>query len=173
MLVGEKITLKPIEMEDTENILRWRNTSEIRRNFIYQETLTFEDHISWLENMVATKKVVQFIIIEKGTSQAIGSVFLRDIDLKNQKAEYGIFIGEVSAHGKGYGTEAAKLIVDYGFNELELNKIFLRVFADNLAGIRSYKKVGFVEEGLFRQDVKIENEFRDMVFMACYNLKNT
>ncbi|MDF2557706.1 MAG: pseudaminic acid biosynthesis N-acetyl transferase [Bacillales bacterium] len=172
MLIGEKILLRPIEMSDTEDVLRWRNNSEVRKNFVYQELLTKEDHISWMQNMVETKKVVQFIIVDKDTNQSVGSVFLRDIDLKNQKAEYGIFIGEVQAHGKGFGTEAAKLINGFGFDELKLNKIFLRVFADNHAGIKSYSKAGFVEEGLFRQDVKIGDKYRDMVFMACFNLKN-
>ena len=99
----------------------------------------------------------------------MGSVFLRDIDYQNKKAEYGIFIGEDTARGKGIGTEAAKSIVQYGFAELKLHKIFLRVLADNKGAIKSYENAGFVQEAYLKDEVLLNGEYRDIVLMAVIN----
>ena len=92
--------------------------------------------------------------------------YLRDIDHDYRKAEFGIFIGEECARGHGIGGAAAKLILKYGFEELDLNRIFLRVFARNERAINSYKSAGFVYEGLFRQDVIVDGVKEDVVFMS-------
>ena len=79
-------------------------------------------------------------------------------------AEYGIFIGEESARGKGAGTKSAKLILEYGFFTLGLDKIFLRVKKDNQGAIKSYEKAGFVFNGR-TETVVLEDETAEMVFM--------
>lgn len=165
-----KIYLREISSVDTDNIIKWRNSPHVKQNFIYQSDLTKKEHEFWLKTKVETGKVQQFIIIEKETDNPIGSVYLRDIDYNNSKAEFGIFIGEKNGLNKGYGTIAAKMIIKYGFNQLELNKIFLRVFEYNTLAIRSYEKAGFVKEGLFKQDVCINNKFYNIIFMGI--LKN-
>ena len=161
-----ELYLRKIEYSDTDDIIRWRNQDEIRKFFIYQQLITKEEHITWLEDNIATRKTEQFIIVDKKKEHSIGSVYLRDVDYKNKKAELGIFIGEISYLGKGYGSKAAKIILKYGFNELGLNKVFLRVLADNSRAIRSYEKVGFQQEGYFRKDVLINGSFHDLIFMA-------
>lgn len=168
-MTGQKIKLRLMDGSDTEKIVAWRNNPRVRKNFIYQKPFTKESHENWIHTMVDTGKVVQFIIEEKSSGQAVGSVYFRDIDRENGKAEYGIFIGEDSAVGKGFGSEAAKLAVAYGFEKLGLHKIFLRVFADNKGAICSYGKAGFTEEGYFKDEVKIDGQFRDMIFMAVIN----
>ena len=122
---GNKIILQSITEKDTELIVRWRNNPRVRNNFVFQEEFTNEMHMKWLNTKVALGKVVQFIIFTKKEKKPIGSVYLRDIDYANGKAEYGIFIGEDIAIGKGYGTEAAELILDYAFEVLQLSNIFL------------------------------------------------
>ena len=88
-------------------------------------------------------------------------------DYNNKKAEYGIFIGEDSCRGKGFGSEAAKLIIEFAFKTLKLHKVFLRVFKENEAGIHSYKNAGFNIEGTFKDDICLgENRYKDMIFMA-------
>ena len=164
---SQNIILRPIEHSDTPDIIRWRNNPQVKCNFVYQEALTEAAHTHWLSGPVAEGRAVQFIIIEKASMQAIGSVYLRDIDYMNRKAEYGIFIGEDAARGKGIGRECARLVLDYAFKTLDLHRVFLRAFADNEAALRSYQNAGFVVEGCFRDDVCIDGKFRDMVFMAC------
>ena len=106
VLDGQKVFLRPIQMEDTPLIVKWRNNKNVRNNFVFQETFTNEMHENWMRTKVATGDVVQYIIVAKEENLPIGSIFFRDIDLKNHSAEYGIFIGEDSARGNGYGTGA-------------------------------------------------------------------
>lgn len=165
-LTGEKISLRLMTAEDTDLIVQWRNNPRVRNNFIYQKPFTKEGHENWVRTMVDTGKVLQFIIVDLSDGQPVGSVYFRDIDKEHSKAEYGIFIGEDSAVGKGFGSEAARIAVEYGFEELGLHKIFLRVFADNAEAIRSYEKAGFVKEGYFKDDVCIDGRYKDLIFMA-------
>ncbi len=166
MIESNDIILRPLTPEDTPFILKWRNSPSVSNNFVYREKLTEEHHKKYFESNILTGKTVQFIIVEKGDSFPIGSVYLRDIDLKNEKAEFGIFIGEESERGKGYGRQAAELICGYGFSKLGLNKITLRAFPYNVEAIKMYRTVGFKQEAYFKQDVKIDGKFEDMIHMA-------
>ena len=139
-LEAENVILRSITLEDTYNILKWRNHPSVKKNFCLQEDLKEETHLAWFQNKILKREVVQFIIID---NQPVGSTYLRDIDHKNHKAEFGIFIGEEMARGKGIGTSATKLIVQYGFEELGLHKIYLRVFTNNTSAIKAYEKAGF------------------------------
>lgn len=161
-----KIWLRPITFEDTELIVRWRNNEAVRKNFVYQKPFTVQTHEAWMKGPVLEGKVHQFIIEELKSKTPVGSVYFRDIDYKNENAEYGIFIGEDYARGCGYGTEAARLALQYGFDNLHLHRIFLRVFAENKQAIKSYEKAGFKQEGQFHDAVKIDGVFHDLVFMA-------
>lgn len=160
------INIRVITQQDTDYILQWRNAHSVIEHFVYRKPLTREEHLHWLETQVATGKVAQFIIEEVEDKNPIGSVYLRDIDKIHQKAEFGIFIGDDTSRGKGYGTQATFLILQYAFEQLGLNKVTLRVFAENERAIHCYKKVGFIEDGRFRDDVCIDGKFHDMVFMS-------
>ncbi|MBO5567494.1 MAG: GNAT family N-acetyltransferase [Clostridia bacterium] len=166
VLEGKRVTLKSISYEDTDDIVRWRNRDAVRSNFIYREEFTKEVHEKWIKEKVEPKRVFQFIIIVNEENRKIGSIYLRDIDTMNQKCEFGIFIGEEEFLGRGLGTEAAKLILHFAFEELKMNKVFLRLLAENRRAFRSYLKVGFKEEGLSRQDVLIDGLFHDVIFMS-------
>lgn len=166
------IYLRPMTGEDTDLIVSWRNQEAVRRNFIYQELFTPESHRQWIRDMVETGRVVQMMICESVCGRPVGSVYLRDIDRRHSKAEYGIFIGGEGARGKGYGTMAARLMIRYAFREMGLHRLFLRVFADNARAIRSYEKAGFEREAYLREDVCIEGQYRDMVLMGILNPGN-
>ena len=140
ILDGAAVTLRPITDADTDLIVKWRNTPSVVQNFIFRQTFTPEMHRSWLATKVATGQVVQYIIVDKADGKPVGSVYYRDIDPHNRSAEYGIFIGEESARGKGLGTETARLFTDFGFAGLHLHRISLRVLAENTAARRSYEK---------------------------------
>ena len=166
-LKGQDIYLRKMSDDDTGLIVKWRNKEFVRRNFIYQALFTPESHRNWIETMVETGKVVQFIICTK-EDRPVGSVYLRDIDREHRKAEYGIFIGEEDALGQGYGTQAAKLAITYAFEELKLHKVILRVLAGNDRAKKSYEKAGFVQEAYLKDEVYLEDRFRDVILMACF-----
>lgn len=165
-MINNNVILRPMTEQDTDNVIKWRNAPSVMENFIFRTPLTREAHLNWYNNRVLTGDVAQFIIVDTDTNTDVGSVYLRDIDRNNQKCEFGIFIGEESCRGKGIGAKASRLILDYAFNELELNRVFLRVFAKNERAIKSYENAGFKYEGTFRDDVIIDGVAYDMVFMA-------
>lgn len=154
-----------MEIGDTDHIVAWRNNPRVRNNFIYQKPFTAQGHLQWLRTQVETGHVVQFIICEKSSGRPVGSVYFRDIDRKKGCAEYGIFIGEDDAVGRGYGTQAAELALAYAFKELELQSVFLRVFADNMQARRSYEKAGFRLQEDRQEEVVTGGEARTVIFM--------
>ena len=162
------LVLRPITESDTDLIVCWRNKESVKKNFLYRSDFTAETHRKWLREKVQTGNVVQFIIEMQNEVQSVpvGSVYLRDIDYENSSAEFGIFIGEDSARGKGVGTEAAKMILEYGHKELGLHRIFLRMVAENIAAYKAYRKAGFVTEGIFRDMKKIDGKYIDIMFMS-------
>lgn len=170
-IVYKDVVLKPISVEDTDNIIKWRNSKAVRSYFLDQRLFTPESHLHWLNNVVLKNRAKQFIIWLTDSQMPVGTVYLKDIDLVNKKAEYGIFIGEESARGKGIGTKAAEAIINYGFNELGLHKIYLRVLAKNKTAIKSYVKAGFKQEAYFSDEVFLNGNYEDIVFMAIINTK--
>ncbi len=173
VIENDRIFLRKMEYSDTKNIVKWRNTDSVRNNFIYQALFTKESHENWIHTMVETGKVDQLVICLKDDNCEegipVGSVYIRDIDWNHNKAEYGIFIGEESARGKGIGSQTAALMIQYCFEQLKLHRLFLRVFADNKQAIRSYEKAGFVQEAYLKDDVRIQGEYRDIVLMGIIN----
>lgn len=173
---GERVSLRPITEEDTELIVRWRNDPEVCRYFIFREPFTREMHTNWLRSRVAAGAVIQYIILAKNDPCSaendlwpVGSVYFRDVDYRHESAEYGIFIGEAEARGRGLGSETARLFTDFGLDVLGLHRIALKVLGGNDIARRSYEKAGFRTEGVFRDMVKLDGEFADVIFMAKLN----
>lgn len=169
MAKDQKISLRLMKKEDTDLIVRWRNQDFVRRCFIFQKDFTREGHENWIRTMIDTGLAVQFMICVGEEQRPVGSVYLRDIDRTHQKAEYGIFIGEKDAWGQGYGTWAAKEMITYAFKEKGLHKLMLRVLAENQGAIRSYEKAGFEREAYLRDEVFLEGQFKDVIYMAVIN----
>ncbi len=96
----------------------------------------------------------------------VGNCGLFGIEWNNRAAEFGIFIGDKSVWGKGYGTDAARLVLRHGFETLNLNRIFLRVYEDNPRAMHTYEKAGFVPEGRMRQAVYRNGEYKDVLLMS-------
>lgn len=191
----KKVYLRPITAADTDKIVTWRNQDFVRKNFIYQKPFTKEGHETWLREQVKPGRVAQFIICvetenvclpeggiltDRETADGggmnhpagvvsgqreIGSVYLRDIDREKGEAEYGIFIGERDALGKGYGTQAAKWMLDYGFETIRLKKIFLRLLQDNPRALKSYEKAGFQLINNRRETVTLQQGECVVLFM--------
>ena len=161
------VSIRPISYEDTANIVRWRNSDFVRKRFLYRALFTAESHNNWMKTRVETKDVYQFIINCDGKD--VGSIYLRDVDLVNRKAEYGVFIGEEDYLGKGVGKAATKLILDFAFAQLKLHKVYLRVLSDNIGAIKSYESSGFVQEGFFKDEIFADGKYESVIFMAIFN----
>ncbi len=166
MIESDNLIFRPVNREDTENILRWRNSSYVKNNFLYRRDITRQEHLSWLTEYVDTGKVIQFVIIEKETKTPIGSIYFKNIDMAVMKGEYGIFIGEEAARGKGYGTETAIRMVRYFLYELGFHKLSLRVLEKNVIAIKSYESAGFRIEGRMEDEVCFDGKYENLIFMA-------
>ena len=156
-----KVELRELSLNDTEKIVRWRNQDFVLENFIDKRLITKESHINYYHSRIETGLVKQFIIVCDEID--VGTTFLRDIDYQKKEAEFGIFIGEKDYLSKGVGSKAAKLIVEFGFDQLKLDRIFLRVLANNVRAQKSYEKVGF---HLDDSNKYIKNEGVDEIFMV-------
>ena len=110
---------------------------------------------------------IVFTIYEKASARPIGNVDLRDIDHRNRTALFGIAIGEPDARGKGYGTEATQLMLDFAFTVQGLHTVMLHVLEYNLAGIRAYTKAGFKEFGRRRESHFMGGKYWDVIHMEC------
>ena len=163
---GEKVSLRLLEESDFPLIVGWRNKDRIRKNFIYREEFTLEGQRTWKETMIDTGKVVQFMICENDRDfRPVGSVYFRDIDNEEKSAEYGIFIGEDDAMGRGYGNETASLAISYARETMGLKKLILRVFKFNVPAIRSYEHGGFVRSADLSQVECSDGQKDDMIMM--------
>lgn len=160
------IYIRPMTYDDIDDIVRWRNSDGVRKFFIYRGDFTHENQIDWMKNHVETGEVAQMIICLYESDKPIGCVYIRDINQTHKKGEYGIFIGEDDARGKGIGTKAAKLMLRFGFEELGLHRIYLRALEGNDRATKSYENAGFVKEGFLRDDVFVDGEFLSVTWMA-------
>lgn len=160
---GETIYLRPIRVEDTKDVLCWRNSPEVVHNFIYKKPITVQEHMNWLEHKVFTGDVHQFIICRIEGDTPIGSVYIQNFDEGNNKAEWGLFLDTDKTRSKGVGTEVGKMILDYAFYQLGLHKLHSRVLAYNKPCIRMNEKLGFCQEAYLREDLLINGKYEDLI----------
>lgn len=163
-LVGDNIYLSPRNSEDVEKFAQWLNdfetTDYTRRS---SEILTIEAERKYLEEH--SNDEVALVIVKLENDEMIGSISLEKINHLNRIATLGIFIGDRESRNKGYGSEAIKLILDYGFSYLNLNNIMLEVMGFNDRAIACYKKCGFKEIGKRRKCNFINGKYYDTISM--------
>ena len=165
-LVGEHIYLSPTSVEDAEKYTKWLNDFETT-DYIGQSTkiYTVENEKNFLENCSKKENGVTLGIIKLDNDELIGNCGLKDIDSIGRTATLGIFIGDKEERNKGYGAEAIKLLLDYGFNYLNLNEINLDVYSFNERAIKCYEKVGFKEYGRRRECIYLNGKYYDLISM--------
>jgi RimJ/RimL family protein N-acetyltransferase len=162
-LVGKKCYLSPIDVNDAGKFTEWLNDLELTINLtLYNSIINVENEKVFLENL---SKEHNYSIIDLETNELIGNCGFLEVDNLNQIGEAGIFIGNKSFWGKGYGTEALTLLLDYGFKALNLHNIQLKVYDYNKRGIRSYEKIGFKLIGIRRNALYRNRERHNIIFM--------
>jgi RimJ/RimL family protein N-acetyltransferase len=127
--------------------------------------MTLEQETAWYEQAAVDGDRTMFTIYERATGRAIGTCGLHETELTNRRTLVGIMIGEPDARGRGYGTEAMRLLLDYAFTVLGLHSVMLMVFEYNQAGRRCYEKAGFREVGRRRESRWYLGRFWDEIYM--------
>lgn len=166
-IVGSRLYLSPnsINDDDANKYLKWMNDEDVAKDFgQYNRIVTSKNDLKWLYEPPSDMQRYAMILLE--CDVLIGSISIHNIDHLNRTAFIGIFIGEKEHRNKGYGTDAIRLILEYGFKTLNLRKIMLTVHADNYAAIACYKKVGFQEEGRLRECIYKDGRYIDKVYMG-------
>ena len=167
-IAGSQVYLRAFRAEDlTERYLGWLNDPEATR---YMESgifpSTMRDLESFYQRIAVSRSDVLMAVIDKGSGEHIGNMKLGPIQWVHRSAIFGIMIGEKKFWGRGVGREATRLMVEYGFDRLNLNRIDLGVFAEHEAGVRCYQKLGFKVEGRLRQDLFQDGEYKDRLWMG-------
>jgi diamine N-acetyltransferase len=165
---GEKVALGPLRRELLPLYQKWINDFEVTRTLgIGWRPMTWEAEQAWYDGASKRTPDVVFTLYERLTLRPIGTTGLHDVDHVSRTAEFGILIGEKDCWGRGYGTEATALMLDYGFNGLGLHNIMLRVFSYNERGIRAYTRAGFRELGRRREVWRLGGRVYDCIYMEC------
>jgi RimJ/RimL family protein N-acetyltransferase len=166
-LRGRAIDLVALTRDDLASYRRWLDDSRVTEflEMGARPTRDADCEAFWRLASEAEDAVV-FAIAERKGGKTVGTCGLYLIQWMARRAQFNILIGEPSAWDRGYGTEAARLILAYAFDVLNLNSVQLGVNADNARAVRSYEKVGFVHEGMRRQFVYRNGRYYDSVMMS-------
>jgi RimJ/RimL family protein N-acetyltransferase len=164
ILEGEKVRLRPIAESDLPHFVEWLADGEVTRWLTELDAPTLDEERQWYERTRADPDTVNWAIETLDGSLA-GSVELR-VAAARRKAELGIGIFDKTQWNRGLGTDTVRLVVGYAFGELGLNRVELTTAEDNIRAIRCYEKVGFVREGLKRQDRLYGEEFGNTLMMS-------
>lgn len=165
-LIGRKTYLRPLEREDAKQCLAWFNHPEIRRSLLINQPINLRAEEEFIDKALQDEHKLTLGIVVQESNRLIGGTGLHEIDFKNRHAGFGIAIGEKEEWGKGYGTEATRLIVQHAFDTLNLHRLWLHVYEFNERGIRVYEKVGFRKEGVMRQHTYREGRYWDTMIMG-------
>mgnify|MGYP002761679406 CR=1 FL=1 len=157
-LEGDDINLRTIEEEDLEFLRDGINDPEIRKNLTAREPVNMKQERGFFENVISDDSDVHLAICRD--KEMIGIVSLEENEDEIRVAEIGIWI-HTDHHGNGYGTEAAELITEYGFSELNYHRIMARAHEENSGSQRIWEKLGFEKEGELREKFYMNGEFID------------
>jgi RimJ/RimL family protein N-acetyltransferase len=138
------LTVRPLALDDTEQVVAWRNRPEVIAELFSERGPTREEHLSWFAQLQRRSDRLEFLVADAG--RPVGTVGLSNLDLSAREAELGVLVGEPEARGRGVATRACELLLKYACDSLGLRRVYLTLFADNQAAKKLYDKLGFVDE---------------------------
>lgn len=165
MISGHLVGLGPLDRSHFERTRTWANDAELCRLLDRARPVSDVEHEEWFASLRNHTDRVFFAIETQPDRRHIGNVWLWDIDPRHRKAEVRIVIGDSDAP-KGAGTEAINLACEYGFDRLNLHRLYAYVLGINPRARRSFEKAGFELEGTLRQDRWSEDRFVDVFILG-------
>ena len=167
-LKGRKVNLRPVSKSDLLQITRWINDPEVRFYLNAYLPQTEQDEEAWLEGLSKKKSSDIVLLIETVEGLPIGLMGIHQINWRDRVATTGALIGEKECWGKGYGSEAKKLLLNYTFNVLNLRKICSSVIFYNKRSLRYSLRCGYKEEGVLKQHIFRDGQYWDMIQLAIF-----
>lgn len=170
MIAGNKVRLRAIEREDIPNFVRWLNDREVTQFLLTSSPYSKAMEEKWFEHQLETPtthgQVLAIDTLVEGTWVHIGNCGLHNIEQVSRNAEFGIMIGEKEFWNRGLGTEATRLMLKHVFEDLNLHRIYLDVYATNPRAQKAYLTAGFVVEGTKREAVFKNGHYIDVILMS-------
>jgi RimJ/RimL family protein N-acetyltransferase len=165
MIRGEKTRLRALEHDDLPHFVRWINDPEVRRFMTLRYPLSMTEEENWWTGFLERRDDYIFAIeVEDGSY--IGNIGLHKVDRENRQAMLGIIIGNKAYWGQGYGADAIQAMLRWAFEYMNLNRVYLTVYAYNKRAIRCYEKCGIRHEGAMRQARYTGGQYHDELMMA-------
>jgi UDP-4-amino-4,6-dideoxy-N-acetyl-beta-L-altrosamine N-acetyltransferase len=164
MLAGERVILRAIERDDLPRYVEWLNDPAVLTFFGPYAPISLDQETRWYEKMLEDTTACNFAIEFEG--QHVGGGGFCSIDGRHRRAEVGLFIGIPDLWDQGLGGDTLRTLLRYGFEQLNLNRIHLRVFAENTRAVHLYEGLGFQHEGRWRQAEFRHGRYHDMLWMS-------
>jgi UDP-4-amino-4,6-dideoxy-N-acetyl-beta-L-altrosamine N-acetyltransferase len=164
-LHGRITRLRRIEREDIPTFVRWFGDPDVREFLLLNRPISMAEEEQWFAQQLQSRDSEVFAI-ETTDGVHIGNTGLHDINWLHRNAEMGIVIGEKQYWGKGYGSDAARVLLRFAFDEMNLHRVQLTVYEDNVRAIRAYEKCGFRQEGRLRDAIFRKGRYYDMLLMS-------
>ena len=169
ILEGDRIYLRYIKLSDVnDNYLSWLNDDEVMKGIV-TSGYNLQKLQSYVRGKINSTHTHFFAIVLKLNNVHIGNIKLDFHDSKSNLSEMGVLIGDKNYWGKGIAKEACNLILNYGFKKLELRKIFLAVFENNVSAIKLYSSLGFKIEGKLIKHVEVNGTLYDKYLMGIFS----
>lgn len=167
-LIGEKIYLRPLELEDVnDRYLQWVNDPEVVLGRIESYfPVTRERQLEYVKSQLTRNDVVMFAIIEKRTNAFIGTEKIGPINWIHRFVEQAYMIGDKTCWNKGYAGEAVLLVQDYAFRHLNMHKMYAGVSEPNQASIKVLERNGYKMEALFKDKLFVYGKYVDHIIMS-------
>jgi diamine N-acetyltransferase len=169
VIYGNRVRLRAVERGDLPQFQEWLNDSAVTDHLSTSLPLSMIDEEQWLDRASHMEQAEKPLAIEMQQGQGwrlIGNSGFFNLEWPNRCAEIGLFIGDKSLWNKGLGTETVGLLLQHGFETLNLHRIYLRVYATNPRAKRAYEKTGFVLEGTMREAVYRHGRYADVHIMS-------
>jgi RimJ/RimL family protein N-acetyltransferase len=168
LIGGRLVSLRPGERSDVPLFVRWLSDARTAEHLAVRSPIGLAMEERWFEDMLEHHGRDRwfFVICRREDDRPVGSIDLHALDLTNGGAGLGIVIGDPADTSKGYGSDAIRALLDFGFGELRLERIWLDVFDDNARGRHVYERIGFTYEGTFRRGFFRHGQYVDVHRMA-------
>ncbi|MEO0226866.1 MAG: GNAT family protein [candidate division WOR-3 bacterium] len=173
MLKGKRIILRPVTPDDVKETISLRYDFEANKQYLgYIFPINLTNEQRWIESLYSQRirERIDLVIEEKNTHRFIGLIGVNNIDYINKRAKFGIFIKR-RYWGKGFGKEAMRIFLNYLFNQINLNKIYLEVLTENQRAIKLYKSMGFEPEGILKAHYYQDGRYKDVAIYSIFKDK--
>jgi len=176
MIAGELVGLRAIEKDDLRQLRDWRNIASFRKNFREHKELNMLNQENWYNRMAVSNNDYMFIIERLSDKEPIGTCGLLYVNWINRSADFSFYIGynELYVDKEGWAEEACRLLIDYGFRNLNLNKIWMELYEFDTRKLSLFtEKFGFQKDGMLRdncfEDGRYYNSYIISLLRSDYN----